>query len=110
MFEAAQSHSMGCMRVVEAGIAGLDAVQVAIEGGYFDADFGDEIPGEMYREGGWVVRGGPLEEESVELVGYWHLAAHFGLPLLLSLWPGELTLVEEERWRSADREMIVIVH
>jgi hypothetical protein len=38
------------MAVVEAGIACFGAVQVAVEGCYFDADFGDQVAGEVSGE------------------------------------------------------------
>ena len=67
---------MRWVAVVEARVAGFGAVEVAVEGGYFDADFGDEVAGEVGGEGGWVVGCWVGEEVVVEEVGYGHLASH----------------------------------
>jgi hypothetical protein len=50
MLEAAETHAMWWMAVVETWIPRLCTVEVTVECGYFDADFGHQIAGEMCGE------------------------------------------------------------
>ena len=67
---------MGRIAVVETWITGFGGVEVAIEGGDFDADFGDEVASQVVREGGWVFGRGGWEQVSVEDMGDWCRAPH----------------------------------
>ena len=78
MLEAAQTHAMWWMAVVEAWIACLCAIEVAVEGGDFDADFGHQVAGEMCRECRRVVWAWMWKEVCVEEMCYGLLAAHVG--------------------------------
>jgi hypothetical protein len=64
------------MAVVQAGVASLDAVQTAVEGGSFDADFGNQIAGKVSLEVGGVRGARTGKEVSVEERGYRGLPAH----------------------------------
>lgn len=76
VLEAAQAHAMGWVAVVQARVAGFDAVEIAVEGGDFYADFGDKVAGEVGGKGRWVVRGRTREEVIVEQVGDGGLTTH----------------------------------
>lgn len=78
VLEAAKTHTVRCIAVIQAWIASFRTVQVAVEGGYFNADFWHQITGQVRGEGWRIVRTWMWEEVGVELVCYWRLAAHCG--------------------------------
>lgn len=69
---------MGRVAVIESRVAGLGAVEVAVEGGDFDSHFGDEVAGQVGREGRRVVRRAAVWriQSFVEQIGYRGLAPH----------------------------------
>jgi hypothetical protein len=60
--KSAEAHAMRRVAVVEARISRFCGVEIAVEGLDFDADFGNEVTGEMGGEGRRVVGGGIWEE------------------------------------------------
>lgn len=76
--KSAQAHAVRTMAVVQAGVAGLDAVQAAVEGGRLDANLRDQVACKVSLEVGRV-RGARIGEEvSVEERGDGCLPAHDG--------------------------------
>lgn len=76
--ETAQALAVGRMRVVEAGIAGLNGVERAVEGGRLDAHLADEVLAEVGGEGGGVLGARVREEVVVDQDGDGGFAMHGG--------------------------------
>jgi hypothetical protein len=76
--ESTQTHAVRSMAVVQAGVASLNAVQTAVEGGRLDADFRNEVTRKMSLKVGWVRGTRTREEVGVEERGHRGLPAHDG--------------------------------
>lgn len=67
---------MWWVAIVKTRVSCFCAVEIAVESRYFNADFGDQIAGEMGGECRRVVLARMWEEVRVEQVCYGLLAAH----------------------------------